>query len=131
MCVTWTGKWRKTTRSMVAWKLVSSLHPPYYQSPYGFRTPQSNKEGPNESPNTDDPALVGKKLTYKLGVEQRSRRPGIYLYRQAIKLGDFGYAALDYRVLKVRIPAGTLIRYGVGGYGKQVNATCIIPIEEA
>lgn len=128
MCVTWSGKWRRTTRSIIAYKYVLrsggvDLGGFYYASPYEFRSLQVNgysrhsvKAGPNSA--------AGKILYYHLGELTRSAKPGIYLYRDAMSAH---YACRSSGViLKVRIPKGTLVRLGDNN---QINALAVIPLE--
>jgi hypothetical protein len=118
MCVRWTGKWRKTTRSIVAYK-VCHRYGERYVSEY-----TSSQRMPQDPASRES----GRSLQYKIGKQVRSKPPGIYLYRKPVESGA-GQA-----LLKVRIPAGTKIRTGTktsyDGMTKTINATRILVLEE-
>lgn len=110
MCVVWTGRWRETTRSIIAYKLVST----------GRFSPVQRQD--RTSQMIDEHSFVYYRngadiLHYPKGSTLAAEAPGIYLYRHRSEAACIASAGVGIGfngrvVISVRIPKGTQIRLG-------------------
>lgn len=116
MCVTFTGKWRRAERTIIAYKIAKLRNDGVAES---FVSP-SNREAQSAKHRCID--STGDIVQYPIGETIKCKTYGFYLYREVPDDGN------DYRyprcVLKVRIEKGSMYRLGRrGSMGhKTINA---------
>lgn len=102
MCVTFTGKWRRAERTIIAYK-VAKLNiadvPQSFVYPT-LRAPQSRKHR----------SKVGSTVQYKIGDTIKCKGYGFYLYRKPSDNYDNYFSPRC--VLRVRIEKGSMYRLG-------------------
>lgn len=114
MCVEWTGGWRVTTRSIIAYKVARQdcnlvKGEVQYLSPVQIRKPQTEKI--NNGRQLKNARMLGGVLSYMIGGVINSGNPGIYLYRSRGDAEVILGRLPGCHILKMRIPKGTLIRF--------------------
>lgn len=124
MCVEWTGKWRQTTRSIIAWKATESNRQssivPWLRDIQPWETQADKIRALSEQKR-------GSILHYHKNTTVTSEYPGIYLFRtkEAAQQHSLDVGGTN-QIVKVRIPVGAHIRLGYYSKSKlTINATTI------
>lgn len=125
MCVHFSEEWNKTDRDIIAWKVVrGTKKSDQFISPLlvGYRDVQDGFDS------------CGTVKTYTLGKTSKSKRPGIYLFQTRQGARHMKTERSAYKILKVLIPAGTLVRRSTAFDSwnpGRINALQIIPLSIA
>lgn len=123
MCIKYMTGVRKTEKDLTAFKLVrkDDVKKDKFSSFFSPRDRFPQKGHDFEK--------IGRTLIYEIGKLKKSdmsKTPGLYLYKYYKSLRFYSSAC----ILKVKIPAGTKVRFGVDDTGRRhcICAESIIPL---
>lgn len=134
MCIKWRGEWHPLAEDMFAYK-VCTVREGRFHSMYkpDQRVDQSSQNIDYRDNHYAKSCIWGNgsSIEYQIGDTIESDMPGMYLYHARKTAMAWKIGAYERVVLKVRIPAGTMICRGSDHFGlTTINATRIEVLEQ-